>query len=297
VAVDEMKTPLVSITSAFYNTGPALLDMVRSIFAQTFSDWELILLDDGSTDNTLDIARSINDPRVRVYSNGKNIGRSASLNKITALARGRYIARMDSDDMCATTRLEKQVKLIESQSDIDVVGCGICYIDTSNRPLGHQYARTEHAEICKRPNRTFGLCHGAVLAKKSWYEKNHYDESISLAIDFNIWLRTYQQSKFSNVPDPLYFYRLSPSFNLRKQYIARRNSAMFLFEHFKNKGQPIQAAANWLLQYAKFGITLAMFLTGLRKKLMARRFTKLSENDIAFYRQEIEKIKKVKLPI
>jgi len=81
-----MSTPLVSVTSAFYNVGPDLFDMVRSIFAQTFTDWELVLLDDGSTDDSLQLAQSIDHPKVRVFTNGRNLGIPTSLNKLTKLS-------------------------------------------------------------------------------------------------------------------------------------------------------------------------------------------------------------------
>ena len=123
-----MNKPLVSITSAFYNTGPMILDMIKSVFAQTFTDWELLLLDDGSTDNTLELVQSIDDPKVKVFTNGQNKGRSFSLNRLTNLANGKYIARMDSDDMSSTNRIAKQVELMESQPEVDVCGAGIDYL-------------------------------------------------------------------------------------------------------------------------------------------------------------------------
>src|SRR5690554_4188978 len=93
--------PSVSIGIPFFNAEAYLLDAIKSVFAQTHQNWELILLDDGSTDRSLEIARSIDDPRVRVYSDGQNKHLAARLNEIARLARYEYLARMDADDLMA----------------------------------------------------------------------------------------------------------------------------------------------------------------------------------------------------
>ncbi len=292
-----MSSPLVSITSAFYNEEADLLNMVQSIFAQTFTNWELILIDDGSTDNSLAVAKSIDDPRVRVYSNGKNEGRSYSLNRLTELAKGKYIARMDADDICSPTRIQKQVDLIESDPDIDVVGTGMCYLDRNDNPLGCHYPKSSHEEICSDPNRTFGISHGSLLGKRTWFEKNNYDESLILAIDFNLFTRSYKTSKFANVIEPLYYYRLDQSFTLNQQWTARNASAKFLYENNKKAGRYGQALASWLVQYGKFAVTVFMFAVGLRDKLMARRYDALTDEDRKSRLQEIEAIKNIKIPL
>ena len=210
--------PLVTIGIPFYNNKGTLLDAVKSVFAQTFTDWELILLDDGSTDRSLQIAKSIDDPRVRVFSDGENKKLPARLNQIIEMARGKYIARMDADDLCSPKRFEKQVKLLEKNQSLDVLGTGMVYLGENDVPLGHWLAPPEHADICKEPYRTFRLSHGTIIAKKSWLQKNRYGESTPLAQDFNLWLRTYKHSKFGNVPEALYYYRCEYSFNHKKRF-------------------------------------------------------------------------------
>ncbi|MEJ5259737.1 MAG: glycosyltransferase family 2 protein [Anaerohalosphaeraceae bacterium] len=291
-----MNAPLVTISSAFYNTGPMLLDMVRSVFSQTFTDWELVLVDDGSTDDSLQIARSVRDPRVRVYSNGRNLGRAASLNRITELARGKYIARLDSDDLCSPNRIQKQVELIESDPKIDVVGTGMCYLGEGDQPLGYGRAVQGHDKICAHPNRTFHIAHGTLLGKKTWFQKFRYDERLPLAIDFNLFFRSYKASVFDNVPEPLYYYRFDKSFNLRKQWTARRVGAGFLFRYNWQEQKYIRAVSSLLSQYFKFAVTVGMFYTGLRGKLMQRRFGKMSEAEKEYFLEELRRIKNCPLP-
>jgi len=280
----------VSVTSAFYNTGPFLLDMIKSVLAQTFQDWELVLLDDGSTDDSLEIARSVDDPRIRVFSNGRNLGRSASLNKLTDLARGKYIARMDSDDMCAPTRIETQLAYLEQHPEVDVLGTGIVYIDRDNRPMGHSVAVCSHEEICKEPMRTFRILHPSIVARREWLERFKYNESLPMSVDTDLFLRSYRHSTFANLAEVLFYYRLETSFRLGKQLTARRALARSLFAHYRESGRSGQAIWYAGMQYVKFAVTAAMFGLGMREGLMSRRFTPLSAEQEAFYTHELETI-------
>jgi glycosyltransferase involved in cell wall biosynthesis len=292
-----MSSVLVTIGSASYNAGLFLLDMVRSILAQTVKDWELILLDDGSTDNSFEAVCKVNDPRIKVFVNEKNIGRAASLNKITRLARGRYIARMDADDFSATNRIQRQLELLESNRALDVVGTGIVYLDRNDVPVGHWLAPVEHFEICKEPDRNIRLCHGSIMGKKEWFEKNPYNESLSQAEDFELFFRTYQSSRFSNVPESLYYYRLEQFFSFRKGIAARYDSSKFLSAYYISKGQPLKAAKCVGTQILKFCAASVICLLLSKCTLLQRRYTQISEKERASYMQEIERIKQFEIPL
>src|SRR5512140_3729418 len=120
-----MSEPLVTIGLPIYNAGALLRDTLRSVFAQTLTDWELLAFDDGSTDGSGEVLRGLRDPRVRVLSEPENRGLAARLNFIHANARGRYIARMDADDLMHPERLARQVEFLAARSDVDVVGCAL----------------------------------------------------------------------------------------------------------------------------------------------------------------------------
>lgn len=289
-SVDE-SAPMVSVTSAFYNTGPYVLDMIESILAQTFEDWELVLLDDGSTDNSLELVRSITDDRIRVVVNDCNLGRSASLNRLCRLARGRYIARMDSDDMSAPTRIAKQVAYLEAHLNVDAVGTAALYIDRDNEPLGWRAVPQNHEDICCNPSRMINMIHGSILARRTWFERFPYDESLRISVDSNLFFKTYAQSTFGNIAEPLYFYRFEPSFTLRKQWDSRRANAKFLFDQHRRAGRLSSAAYHWCIQYAKFAVTTLAFATGQRRKLMAHRFKPLSAEQEQCYQADMNLIK------
>ncbi len=288
--------PRVSVTSAFYNTGPAILDMIRSVLAQSYEDWELILLDDGSTDDSLEIAASVDDPRIRVFSNERNLGRSASLNRLTHLARGEFIARMDSDDLSAPERLDKQVALLEARPEVDVVGSGVLYVNRELEPLGHWLAPPEQEQICAEPLRMIRVAHGSILARRQWFERNRYDERLPLGVDFDLLLRSHETTRFANVPDVLYWYRFTPSFNLRKQLITRRTVAGYVYRYCRARGQPLRAAWNLAIQYGKLVATIALFVSGQSERLLRRRFAPLTPEQREAYRRQIRQVLATPLP-
>ena len=132
----------ITIGIPFYNAELYLADAIRSIFAQTYQDWELILVDDGSTDRSLEIARSVKDRRVRVISDGRNRRLPSRLNQIAAEARYDLVGRMDADDLISPTRFEKQVAFLSNHPEVDLVTTGICSISNGERPVG---VRTDSA--------------------------------------------------------------------------------------------------------------------------------------------------------
>jgi glycosyltransferase involved in cell wall biosynthesis len=117
-----MSFPMVSIIMPTYNRQEFISSSIESILAQTYANWELIIIDDSSTDDTLNVIRSFKDQRIRVFENKKNMGVASSLNKAIELARGSYIARQDSDDSSLPERIEKQVGFLESHKEISICG-------------------------------------------------------------------------------------------------------------------------------------------------------------------------------
>ena len=121
--------PLITVGLPFFNNRRTLPDAIRSIFAQSLNDWELLLVDDGSTDGSLEFARAIRDPRVRLVCDGSNRKLAARLNQIAELAPSEFIARMDADDLMHPNRLRRQIELFRGQPGLDVVGTAAFTID------------------------------------------------------------------------------------------------------------------------------------------------------------------------
>jgi glycosyltransferase involved in cell wall biosynthesis len=198
----------VSIGIPFHNNEQTLVSAIRSVFAQTFQDWELILVNDGSSDKSLEIAQAIDDPRVRVTSYPLNTGLSIRLNQITAMARGEYIARMDADDLMHPERLARQVKYLDANSAVDLVGTGTYTINFANHPVGTRGLAppdTNPQAILRR-----GLMiHPTVIGRTRWFHRNPYSELpvYKRTQDRELWSRSCQHSIFASLQEPLYFYR------------------------------------------------------------------------------------------
>lgn len=200
----------ITIGIPFYNAEAYLADAIRSVFAQTYQDWELLLVDDGSTDRSLDIARSVNDPRVRVISDGENRRLPDRLNQITSEAKYDLIGRMDADDLISPARFEKQLKVLKKQPDIDLVTTGVCSITNDNIPVGVRCGSPDDPITGRRL--LLGQCaivHAAVLGRKYWFLRNPYDSSLPRAQDHELWLRAFSKNDFNCyvMGEPLYYYR------------------------------------------------------------------------------------------
>src|SRR5579859_2675921 len=143
-----MTSPLVSVAMPVYNAQRYLAQAVDSILAQSFKDFEFIIIDDGSTDSSTEILRKYEaaDPRIRLFSR-PNTGLTIALNEALGYARGRYLARMDSDDVSLPRRLEKQVAFMEDHPDHVAVGCRVVLIDPDAELLGEIYRFESHEQI------------------------------------------------------------------------------------------------------------------------------------------------------
>ena len=225
-------TPFVSIGIPFYNAEATLLDAVRSVFAQTHPNWELILLDDGSTDRSLEVARSIDDPRVRVYSDGRNKRLAARLNEIVRLARFDFVARMDADDLMSRDRIAQQLRVLSGDDELDLVSAGVVSMSDGYEPLGMRCVAKDHRISTKAVLAGgSGIVHAAVLGRRDWFLRNSYDESLKVNQDANLWIRAYatRDLKVRVLPEPLYYYRedgnVTPA-KLREAYrVLRRTLA------------------------------------------------------------------------
>ena len=130
-------TPVLTVGLPFYNAQTTLERAIRSVFCQTFADWELILINDGSTDESASIARTVQaDPRVTFIDNATNERLPRRLNQIAELARGEYLARMDADDLMHPARLRRQLEVLQSRPDVDVVGTAMFIMDRECGLLG-----------------------------------------------------------------------------------------------------------------------------------------------------------------
>lgn len=224
------KDPLVSVIMGIYNCADTLESAVECIINQTYSYWELIMCDDGSTDNTFDVAqriKSCNPNRmIKVLQNKKNMGLNYTLNKCLHKASGEYIARMDGDDLCSPERFEAEIKVFETEPDISIVSTDMEFFDEFG-----VWGRISHPEY---PQKDYFLhdnpfCHAPCMVKREAYLKvNGYSEDNRLlrVEDYHLWVKMYAAGfKGKNIHKPLYQMRDDHNAYKRRKFRYRLNAA------------------------------------------------------------------------
>ncbi|MBV9573982.1 MAG: glycosyltransferase family 2 protein [Acidobacteriales bacterium] len=264
-----------------YNNADWLRAAVSSVLAQTFSDWELILCDDGSTDGSALIANTFDDPRVHVLT-GPHLGLSAQLNRIANLARGRYLARMDADDVLHPERIERQISFLAKHADVDLVGCSLVVIRGWD-PVGIRTFPTEHEAIVRNPLSGVRLAHATALARVEWFLAHPYNESNNGAEDWELWFSALQDSRFANIADPLYFYREYDSFSLRKYVRVKRHTARLICREGPAMTNLLRTGACAFRQYFNIAAYVAAGVSGLTQWLIASRSRTLDESERSFF--------------
>ncbi len=216
-----------------YNPGFSLFLAIKSVLNQTFTDFELIILDDGSSDNSIDIAKSFNDPRIRIYCDGINRGLSYRLNQGISLSRADYIARMDADDLCFPNRFEVQFNYLIFNSDIDLVSCKVVTFNGSDYSLIKFLPYEKyHSQLVSKPWKTIPMPHPTWMGKASWFKKYKYKTpEIVRAEDQELLLRTYPVSTFHSIPEVLLAYRQA-DLNVYKRFIARKSLLLVQIRFF-----------------------------------------------------------------
>jgi glycosyltransferase involved in cell wall biosynthesis len=219
--------PLVSVGMPVFNCEKTLDAAVHSILNQTYSNWELLLIDDGSQDKTLDIACCFQDSRIRVFSDGLNLKLPKRLNQAIGMSQGKYFARMDGDDISYPQRLALQVDYLEKYPEIDLLGSSMVVLNQEGQPQGKLTAKETHAEICDCPWRGFSIAHPTWMGRLDWFRRHPYREDAIRMEDYEFLLRTYPISTFACLSDILLGYRVE-SLSLPKILNARVNSAIVL---------------------------------------------------------------------
>lgn len=199
--------PLVSVLMSVYNGEKYLKEAIDSVLMQTYANLELVLLDDCSTDSSLEIIHSYTDSRIRFFQNDENLGIVKTLNKMPKLAQGKFVAIIDCDDVMYPQKIERQIQYL-----LDNPNCGVCgtwtqKISAKGRHIGKIQlpVRSDDAKI----NLCFqsSFVHSSVMMRKEILLQEMYDENFSTAQDFDLWTRLAERTDFYNAPQMLTGYR------------------------------------------------------------------------------------------
>ena len=196
--------PRISVLMPVYNCELYIKEAIESILNQTFSNFELIIIDDCSTDSTLAIIKSYTDPRICLIEKKQNTGYTNSLNTAILVAKGKYIARMDGDDISLPERFQKQYDFLEQNPETVICGTAIKIIDS----LEVQRHPSDHHNLKVKLCFSSVFHHPTVMIKGSVLKKNFYNKEFEPAEDYELWTRLAFLGKMSNLDDVLLHYRI-----------------------------------------------------------------------------------------
>lgn len=260
--IDEKSSPLVTIGVPAYNAGKTIGAMIKTVLAQSYGNWELLIVDDGSKDDTVAVAKSFEDSRIKVFSDGENRKIAARLNQLVDMAQGRFFARMDADDEMLPDRLERQVAYLIAHPEVDVLGGGAIIIDETGKAYGTR-------NVVSEPTDVSSFIHPTVMGKLEWFRKNRYDERFSGVEDMELWRRSRKRSVFRILNGPVIRYRDPKTLNLKKYFFAQRKNFLVVF-----LGKGISFATRLKLAaevLTKCFVVIGVVLVGKESSFVARR--------------------------
>lgn len=214
--------PLVTIALPVFNAGRHLRPTVISILRQTFTNWELLIIDDGSSDGAVDSILDLNDARIRILRDGLNRGLATRLNEAIDLAHGSYFARMDSDDISYPERLAQQVAALEATRQLDLVAVRCVAINNDNDLVGALPFHLLHKDICATPWKGFYMAHPSWMGRIEWFRRHRYaTPGPYFCEDQELLLRSYLESRFATIPEILFAYRVRSAIAWGKTFKTR----------------------------------------------------------------------------
>lgn len=202
----------ISVIMSVYNGMPFLKEATESILKQTYKNFEYIIVDDASTDDTWRYLKSLRDKRIKLVKNKKNLGLAASLNIAIQQTKGEFIARMDADDISLKNRLATQLKFLENNSDVSICGSWADLIDEKGKNVGEKRYPTNDQTIKKALMWYQPIIHPTWFCKLDVFNNlNGYDPKFDLAEDYQFLIRASREYKIANIPKKLLLLRLHHS--------------------------------------------------------------------------------------
>lgn len=285
-----INNPKITIGIPVYNADKHIRLSIQSVLNQSFNNFELIISDDGSTDNSLSIIKSFDDNRITIIADGTNHGISYRLNEQINRAKGEYFVRMDADDIMFPNRVQKQLDYLELNPNIDVVGSQCIIIDDNNYIIGCRSSIVPNSfnEVLKRNV----FIHPTVMGKTSWFKKFYYTENLKGVEDYDLWVRSFKVSNFSILNENLLFYRDPLEIKLRT-YQYRHKQARKAYRYYRKLYiNSITFSRLYILSLLKTIVYTIAHKVGFSIHIAANRNLKLSSHDITLYRSTLQSITK-----
>jgi glycosyltransferase involved in cell wall biosynthesis len=242
---------------------------------QTLRDWELIVIDDGSSDQSRAIVEEFHDERIRVIRESRSAGLAARLNQAVALSRGEFIARMDADDICFPERLSRQVARLREDTELDLLVCGVVVFKSGGELVGEMPVGLLHQRIVARPFVGFPFPHPTWCGRASWFRNNPYDSRLRYAEDHDLLLRSFRHSKLAGLDTVLLGYR-QDQLALKKLLPGRATFMKSVWRNGVATGEVVPALTGIAINTLKGALDVATLGLGLNRQMQLRRFRPIS---------------------
>ncbi len=277
--------PLISVLVPIYNSSRFLEDSIRSIINQTYSNFEIIIVDDSPTDDgSLAILQSLDDKRIKYIKPPERLGMVKSLNYAAQIAKGDYFARMDADDISHSKRFQLQVMYLVNNPNISVVGCNCYKIDENNKITGALVHPISDEEIKAKLLFNSAIIHPSVMMRKNVLLDNLYDENCFCCEDYELWSRLMSRYNFHNLSEKLFKYRILDNGMMQTQLNAVKNDDKYYQRHLS----VMTKIYDHVMEY--YGISGDSLHNNYQDLLFAKRINKYSYEERDQFLQSCKKI-------
>jgi len=284
------KNPLVSVMMPCYNASKTLPLALASLVAQTYTNWECILVDDGSKDKPYKIVAQINDPRIRYIRLEKNMGRGFARQIALDKARGEYLCMLDADDWIFSTKIENQVKILKTNPQISLCSTGMCIVDHLYSLIGiRSVERGKVPFRFEKPMQHLSMppiAYAPSMIRLDIARDVSYDQNFTTVEDVDFLLNILLNNAYCILNEASYVYTEYATVSLPKVLEALKFSRYMFMKH-RNKYY-FEATYQICYSYIKTIIYWIGFHAGMKKWLIKRRSISPSQNDIFMYKKELD---------
>ncbi len=266
------------------NSAATVEAAVRSVLQQTLADFELIVIDNGSSDRSGAIVAGFDDPRIRLVREPSTAFLGTRLKQAVELSRGEFIARMDADDICFPERLARQVARLRERPELDLIGCGAVVFTSEGKLVGELPVPCEHQDIVARPYAGFPLPHPTWCGRASWFRDNPYDADISYAEDQDLLLRSFRHTRFGAIDAVLLAYR-QDQLALNKLLQGRLTFMGSLWRYGLATGEVLPVVAGITTHAIKALVDIATVGSGLNRLMQRQRLRPVSPEIVPQWRE------------
>jgi glycosyltransferase involved in cell wall biosynthesis len=286
----------VTIGLPTYNSASTLFDAIASIFAQTYGDWRLIIIDDGSKDTTVDQLLRISDPRVTVIAEAENLGLAARLNQLAEMCETRLLFRMDADDVMHQDRVACQVEFMERNPEVDVLASRAYMIDEVGRVVG----LFNESEIPRNPGDWFhgcGITHPTIVVRVEWALSHPYDVDLRRSQDLDLFIRASPTTTFAKLEQPLLYYRVASRLSFSGYRASRRHERAVIRRHSPMLNTAWETQWLVLCSFIKEQAVRAILAAGFGRRFQARRASRLSNSQLETAQAGCRSARTVRIPM